>query len=142
MKINAKGIEIIKASESKHNTAYLCPASIPTIGWGHTKGVRLGDFASDNQCEKFLIEDLENAENFINKLGLKINENQFSALVSFTFNVGVGNFSKSTLLKKVKANPNDLSISNEFTKWNRGGGKVLNGLIIRRKKELDLYFTT
>jgi lysozyme len=70
-----------------------------------------------------------------------INSNQFSALVCFTYNVGIGNFLKSTLLKKVNLNPNDPTIRDEFMKWNKSGGVVLNGLTRRRKSESDLYFS-
>ena len=66
---------------------------------------------------------------------------QFDALVSFAYNVGVGNFAKSTLLKKVNANPNDPTIRSEFEKWNKANGRVLKGLVTRRKEEADLYFT-
>jgi lysozyme len=141
MKTNLKGIEIIKASESKHNNAYKCPAGIPTIGWGHTKSVRMGDYASDATCVNFLLEDLEDAEYMINSLNLNLNQNQFSALVSLVFNIGIGNFKKSTVLKKIKLNHSDPLIAIEFAKWRRGGGKVLQGLVIRRKKEIDLYFS-
>ena len=70
-----------------------------------------------------------------------ITQNQFDALVSFTYNLGATNLSKSTLLKKVNKNPNDKSIASEFMKWNRAGGKVLNGLTKRRKDEAALYFS-
>jgi lysozyme len=71
----------------------------------------------------------------------EVSENQFSALVCFAYNVGIGNLKKSTLLKKVNVNPNDETIAAEFAKWNKAGGKVLNGLVRRRKAEADLYFT-
>ena len=69
-----------------------------------------------------------------------LNSNQFSALVCFAYNVGTGNLLKSTLLKKVNANPLDPTIRDEFMKWNKGGGVVLNGLTRRREKEANLYF--
>jgi lysozyme len=70
-----------------------------------------------------------------------LNSNQFSALVCFCYNVGVGNFKKSTLLAKVNQNPSDPTIRDEFMRWNKGGGQVLNGLTRRRKAEADLYYT-
>jgi len=70
-----------------------------------------------------------------------VTENNFAALVSFTFNVGTGNLKKSTLLKKVNLNPNDPTIRSEFMKWNKGAGKVLAGLTKRRQAEADLYFS-
>ena len=70
-----------------------------------------------------------------------LNQNQFNALVSFAYNVGTGNFSSSTLLKKVNRNPDDLTIKDEFLRWNKAGGKVLNGLTNRRNEEAILYFS-
>jgi lysozyme len=69
-----------------------------------------------------------------------INQNQFDALVDFAYNCGNGNLKTSTLLKKVNANPNDPTIAVEFRKWNKGGGKVLKGLVNRREAEIELYF--
>jgi lysozyme len=72
---------------------------------------------------------------------VELSDNQFSALVSFAFNLGAGALSKSTLLKKVNANPEDESIRAEFAKWDKAGGKQLRGLTRRRKAEADLYFS-
>lgn len=140
MTTSKQGLALIAAHESLRLKAYLCPAGVPTIGYGHTKGVRMGDTITPDQADKFLREDSADAEKAVNAQDLKINQNQYDALVSFTFNVGVGNFGKSTLLKKVKANPDDPAIRNEFARWNKGGGKVLPGLTRRRKEEADLYF--
>lgn len=140
MTTSKQGLALIAAHEGLKLKAYLCPAGVPTIGYGHTKGVRMGDTITPDQADKFLREDLVDAEKAVNAQGLKINQNQYDALVSFTFNVGVGNFGKSTLLKKVKANADDPAIRNEFARWNKGGGKVLPGLTRRRKEEADLYF--
>lgn len=140
MTTSKTGLALIAAHEELKLKAYLCPAGVPTIGYGHTKGVRMGDTITPDQADKFLREDLADAEKAVNAQGLKINQNQYDALVSFTFNVGVGNFGKSTLLKKVKANADDPAIRNEFARWNKGGGKVLPGLTRRRKEEADLYF--
>ena len=73
--------------------------------------------------------------------GLPISQHQFDALLSFTFNIGTGNLARSTLLRKVKANPKDPSIRGEFSRWVHGGGKRLPGLVRRRKMEADLYFS-
>ena len=70
----------------------------------------------------------------------KVNQCQFDALVSFTYNVGIANLKKSTLLRKVNMNPNDETIRDEFMKWTKAGGKVYNGLVKRRKDEADYYF--
>lgn len=140
MKTSQQGVDLIKAHEGFRLNAYLCPAGVPTIGYGHTKDVKLGDKITSEQAEKFLIEDLVTAENEANKHNLNINQNQFDALVSFIFNVGVGNFRKSTLLKRLKANPNDTDIEVQFNRWIYGGGKILPGLVKRRKAEAELYF--
>jgi len=145
MKTSDKTIQLIKAHEKLELNAYLDACGIPTIGWGHTKGVKLGQTITKDQAVNFLREDLQTAENAVNKQGLNITQNQFDALVSFVFNVGVGNFQKSTLLRKMKANPNDPAIRYEFSRWKFGtvnGIKtVLGGLVKRRKDEADLYFS-
>lgn len=141
MRTSRKGIEFIKAHEGLRLDAYLCPAGVPTIGYGHTHGVKMGDRITEEQAEKFLIGDLAVAESEVNRYGLNINQNQFDALVSFVYNVGAGNFRSSTLLKMVKANPNDPDIAKQFSRWVYGGGKVLPGLVRRRNDEAKLYFT-
>ena len=141
MRISRTGIELIKAHEGLRLAAYICPSGVPTIGYGHTYNVKMGDRITEEQAEKFLIDDLAVAEREVNRYGLNLTQNQFDALVSFVFNVGVGNFRSSTLLKRLKANPNDPDIANQFKKWVYGGGKVLPGLVRRREEEAKLYFT-
>ena len=140
MKTSNKGIELIKQHECFRARAYKCPAGVWTIGYGHTRGVNNGDVITKEQGERFLIQDLQTAEREVNSHGLTFNQNQFDALVSFVFNVGSGNFSRSTLLRKLKVNSNDATISYEFSRWKHGGGKVLPGLVKRRKEEAELYF--
>lgn len=141
MKTSREGIDLIKKEEGFVPNAYLCPAGVWTIGYGHTRGVKQGDKISPYQGELYLREDLGIAEQAVNSQNLTINQNQFDALVSFAFNVGVAAFERSTLLKKIKQNPNDrASISAEFRKWKHGGGKVLPGLIKRRENEIAHYF--
>jgi lysozyme len=141
MRTSRKGIEFIKAHEGLRLDAYLCPAGVPTIGYGHTYNVKIGDRITEEQAEKFLIGDLIVAETEVNRYGFDLTQNQFDALVSFVFNVGAGNFRSSTLLKRLKDNPNDPDIENQFKRWVYGGGKVLQGLIRRRNEEAKLYFT-
>lgn len=135
------GIELIKKHEGFRSKAYRCSANVLTIGFGHTLNVKSTDVIDKAQAEVFLRQDVEFAEKEVNKHNLNINQNQFDALVSFVFNLGVGNFARSTLLKKIKSNPNDPAIKKEFERWIYAGGKVLNGLVRRRKEEADLYFT-
>lgn len=140
MKTSDNGIEFIKKHEGLRLKAYLCPSGKPTIGYGHTKGVKLGDVITEEEAEQLLREDLIVVENEINRHNLNLNQNQFDALVSFVYNVGIGNFRSSTLLKKIKANPNDESIANEFKRWVYSNGKRLPGLVKRREEEAELYF--
>lgn len=144
MRLSEKGIQFIASHEGLKLKAYRCPAGIPTIGYGHTKGVKMGDVISRSQAIEFLRQDVEDSEKTVNNERLRLNQNQFEALVSFTFNVGSGNFKRSTLLKKVRVNPFDSSIAFEFAKWNKarvnGVLAVLPGLTKRRKDECELYF--
>lgn len=140
MKTSHKGIELIKRHEGFRARAYKCPAGVWTIGYGHTRGVKSGDVIDKAQGERFLIQDVQIAEREVNSHGLTFNQNQFDALVSFVFNIGSGNFTRSTLLRKLKVNTNDATISYEFSRWKYAGGKVSTGLVKRRKEEAELYF--
>lgn len=141
MKTSSNALQMIAGHEGLRLEAYLCPAGVWTIGYGHTKGAKPGMTITRQRAKALLKEDLLTAENTVNRLHLKINQNQFDALVSFVFNVGSGNFLRSTLLKKIQANANDPAIAEEFNKWNRGGGRVLPGLVKRRQQEAELYFS-
>lgn len=141
MRTSQRGINLIKAHEGLRLEAYRCPAGIYTIGYGHTAGVRRGDVIDERRAEQLLAEDLKKFEVVVNRECPGVNQNQFDALVSFTFNLGETNLRKSTLLKCVKANPNNPNIRTEFLRWNKSKGEVLPGLIRRRKAEADLYFS-
>ena len=141
MKTSDKGIDLIKKYEGFRSKAYRCSANVLTIGFGHTLNVKSTDVISLDEAEYFLRQDVAFAEKEVNKHNLNINQNQFDALVSFVFNLGVGNFARSTLLRKIKSNPNDPTIRKEFERWIYAGGKVLNGLVRRRREEAELYFT-
>lgn len=146
MKLNKAGLDLKKQFEGCRLTAYLCPAKVWTIGWGNTfyadgKPVKQGDKITQAQADE-LLEIVSNqfAEGVRKLIRQPLNDNQFSALVDFAYNAGLGNLAKSTLLRKVNANPNDPTIRDEFMKWNKAGGRVLNGLTRRRKAEADLYY--
>ena len=141
MKTSHKGIDLIKEFEGLRLKAYKCPGGVWTIGYGHTAGVKPGMVISEAQAEEYLMADLIAFEKHLNGLGLALNQNQFDALVSFIYNVGTGNFSSSTLLRKVRANPLDNSIMDEFLKWVYSKGRVLPGLQRRRLAEMKLYFS-
>ena len=147
MKLTKEIKDFVKAKEGLSLTAYLCPAKVWTIGYGNTSyetgiKVKQGDKISKERAELLFNNTFENFALQVKQLVFKstLNDNQFSALVSFAYNDGIGALKSSTLLKKVKANPNDKTIANEFAKWNKGGGKVLAGLTSRRAKESDIYF--
>lgn len=141
MRTGHAGISLVKQFESLRCEAYRCPAGIWTIGYGHTAGVRRGDRIDTRKAEQLLAEDLRQFEEVVNRECPNVNQNQFDALVSFVFNIGTGNFLKSTLLKCVKANPQNVNIRYEFSRWNKANGTVLAGLARRRKAEVDLYFS-
>lgn len=141
MKTSPKGIALIKEFEGLRLKAYKCPGGVWTIGYGHTDGVRPGMVISERQAEDFLKAELIAFEKYLNDLRLAINQNQFDALISFIYNVGTGNFSSSTMLRKVKANPLDNSIMDEFLRWVYSKGRVLPGLQRRRLAEMKLYFS-
>jgi lysozyme len=148
MKLNKLGIDLMHHFEGCRLEAYLCPAKVPTIGWGNTyyeqgTPVRMGDKISQERANSlFLFIANKFADEVRKVIKTNLNENQFSALVCFAYNVGTGNLGKSTLLKKVNVNPNDATIANEFLRWNKAGGKVLAGLTRRRTAESKLYFTS
>lgn len=144
---SAQGLAIIKKHEGLRLSSYLCPAGVPTIGYGNTRypdgrKVILGEkLSSEKEATQLLLASLESYEAAVNRHLPNLNQCQFDALVSFCYNVGTGAFIKSTLLKKAKANAADPSIVDEFNKWVRGGGKVLPGLVTRRREEAKLYFS-
>lgn len=149
METSKRGIDLIKRFEGWYPKPYLDPIGIPTIGYGFTyypdtkKRVTMNDAPlTEQQGEDMLREVLKGYEQDVLRLvKAPLTQNQFDALVSFTFNLGATNLSKSTLLKKINKNPNNPTIANEFAKWRLAGGKVLPGLERRRKAESDLYFS-
>ena len=141
MNTSPKGIALIKEFEGLRLKAYKCPGGVWTIGYGHTAGVKPGMVITEAQAEEYLKADLIAFERYLNGLGLALNQNQFDALVSFIYNVGTGNFYSSTILRKVRANPQDNSIMDEFLRWVYSKGRVLPGLQRRRLAEMKLYFS-
>ena len=134
-----KAKRLIKEFEGLRLTAYLCPAGVWTIGYGHTKGVKRGMKIDQAQADRLLDIDLIDVARSIRQLvKVNINDNQEQALVSFIFNVGARAFSNSTLLRKLN-NKDYAGASSEFDKWVYAKGKKLPGLIRRRKAEKDLF---
>lgn len=145
MKLSQKGIDLIKQFEGLRLEAYLCPAKVPTIGYGATfyedgTKVKLCDKITTERAEELLKWHLETFGERVKPLIKKpLTDNQYSAILSFTYNLGIGNLKTSNLLKKVNANPNDDTIREEFLKWKFAGGKILEGLVRRRIAESKLY---
>ena len=144
-----KGIALIKEFEGFSPDAYWdATGKVWTIGFGATfymdgTKVKQGDKITLAEGVELLQRMVaEKFEKYVDQyVTSEINPYQRDALTSFTYNCGAGNLKRSTLLKKVNANPSDPTIRAEFAKWNKSGGKVLNGLVRRRKTEADLYFT-
>lgn len=140
MKTNQKGIDLIKSFEGCKLKAYKDIVGVWTIGYGHTgKDVVAGLEISQERAEELLKQDLCTFEEGVTKLVKKpIGENQFAALVSFSYNLGLGNLGKSTLLRCInKGNPKDAVP--EFLKWVKAGGVEVAGLVRRRKAESELF---
>lgn len=145
MTISDEGIELIKAFEGFRGKAYRDAVGVWTIGYGHTKSVEPDDFIDDSTATLLLRNDVQEAERtvvrFASDNGLKFNQNQFDALVSFVFNVGSGNFLASTMAIYLRQK-NFNAAAQQFGKWVKGNGnEVLPGLVTRRTKEMNLFLT-
>lgn len=148
MKISDKGLDLIKKYEGISLEPYLCPAGIPTIGYGNTRYNDGAKVTLDDKpiTEQEATEMLQYQCNTIygkcvnNNITSKTTQEQFDAMVSFTWNLGCGNFRTSTLLRKHNAKDYD-GASNEFLRWNKSGGKILRGLTRRREEERGLYLS-
>lgn len=134
------GIPLIKRFEGCRLAAYICPAGVLTIGYGHTGAdVRRGQVISQVQADTLLARDYARFEIAVRRLvHVAVTDNQLGALVSFAFNVGTGNLQKSTLLRMLNAGDR-LGAANQFKRWNRAGGRVLEGLTTRRAAERSLF---
>ena len=137
--ISNTGLVLIKNFEGLRLTAYKCPAGVPTIGYGHTKNVKMGDVITLDQANIYLLQDLKGSIFCVNEYDKIYNftQNEFDALVSFTFNCGKGNLTKLT----GKGTRSKALIGQKILAYNKAGGRVLNGLVRRRQAEHDLYFT-
>jgi len=141
MKVSKTGIKLIKTFEGLRLESYRCPAGVLTIGYGHTGNVLAKQKISEKLAEDFLKQDLIKFEKAVlSYIKIDLNQNQFDALVSFSFNVGTGAFKNSTLVKRINSgdNPNIVA-AEELPKWNKGDGKVLQGLTRRRAAEVELF---
>ena len=139
-------LEIIKQFEGCKLKAYKCPAGVWTIGWGNTvyldgSKVQEGDSITQADADVMLQKTVDGFKTQVKRIVPgTLPEGAVDALTSFAYNVGVGALQKSTLLKRIKENPMNLkAIETEFARWNKGGGKVLPGLVRRRAMEYKMY---
>ena len=139
-RISDIGLKKLKEFEGLRKEAYYDAAGVPTIGYGHTKGVRMGDVISEYWAEMFLKADLYDVEKQVDSLGLDLNQPQFDALVSFAFNLGFYKLKTSTLLKTIREGGSMRAIKKEFKKWIYAGGKIQLGLVKRRDWEAKRFF--
>ena len=139
MTTSNQGKNLIKEAEGLRLDAYRCPAGIPTIGWGHTKGVKLGQHITVQQAEDMLVEDIAPIERLLNGLKINFRQEQFDALVSWIFNFGEGKFKGSTMYKRIIANAKDEEITDQMVKWINAAGRPLLGLMKRRVAEANLF---
>ena len=139
--VNVAGISLLKEFEGLHLTPYLCPSKIWTIGYGHTRTVRAGMVITAVQAEQLLQEDLAIfSRGVTSRVKVKLNDNQFAALVCFAFNVGMGNFEASTLLILLNRGWYE-QVPAQLLRWDRANGEVLGGLARRRAAEGTLWNT-
>lgn len=139
MRISPTGISLIKRWEGFRSKAYLCPANVWTIGYGHTKTARAGQRISELQARALLMQDVQEYEKAVNRLvTVQLTQNQFDALVSFAFNVGIGALATSTLRKRLNKGQYELA-ARELDRWVHGGGRKLPGLASRRKEEKEMF---
>lgn len=139
MKTGAKGIELIKHFEGFESKAYLDIVGVLTIGYGTTKGVSKGMVITESQGEDFLKRDLAYFEDKVKKLvKVDLTQNQFDALIAWTYNLGEGNLASSTMLQKINSSKFS-EVPAQMMRWNKAGGKEVAGLTRRRWAEAQLF---
>lgn len=146
MKISDEGLRLIKSFEGYHTrlkdgscAAYLCPARVPTIGWGCTEGVKLGMVWTEAEATAALLREIAKFENAVNtSVTVEINQNEFDAMVSLAYNIGAAGFKRSSVLRRLNKG-NRAGAAQAFHLWNKGGGRILAGLVSRRAREAALF---
>jgi|TARA_B110000977_G_C10938413_1_gene439860 lysozyme len=139
MKISQEGLSLIKKFEGCELEAYKCAAGVWTIGYGSTKGVKEGDTLTEEETDNLLLHEMDEYEGYVlEAVEMPLSQHQFDAIVSWTFNLGPSNLKASTMLKVLnKGNYEDVPA--QIKRWNKAGGKVLEGLIRRREAEALLF---
>jgi lysozyme len=139
MEYSLEGLHLTESFEGCKLQAYLDSVGVPTIGYGHTAGVHLGMTCTQSQAEEWLKQDIRVAAAAVNHLVTSpLSQEEFDALTDFVFNVGQGNFAKSTLLKLLNAGDH-INAAHEFEKWAFAGGRQIAGLLRRRQAEEALF---
>ena len=139
MNLGYKGKDLLKFFEGCELVAYQDSVGVWTIGYGHTKGVTPGMTITQEEAEQMLENELSEYEGYVEKyVTTPLTQNQFDALVVWVYNLGPTNLRRSTLLKELNSG-NYTAAGNEIKRWNKAGGKVLNGLVKRREAETELF---
>ena len=139
MKMSSTGVDLIKHFQNCKLTAYQDEKGIWTIGWGHTAGVKKGDKWTQGKADNTLLNDIDEFEGYVNHyVNVPLTQNQFDALVSWTFNLGPGNLKSSTMLTKLNEKSYD-EVPSQMKRCNKAGGKVLRGLERRRNAEAAMF---
>jgi lysozyme len=139
MEISKEGLALIKKFEGYEQHAYKCPAGIWTIGYGHTKNVQSGDEWSQTHAEHMLMVELEEFCHYIDTMvKVPLEQYQYDALVAWIYNLGPTNFKESTLLKVLNQGDYE-DVPHQIKRWNKAGGRVLQGLVRRREAEALLF---
>ena len=141
MRIDEKGRKLIQGFEGLRLKAYRCPANIPTIGWGHTANVRMGDEITRDEAEDLFTQDIAKFENCVHKYAtVELSQNEFNALVSLAYNIGCNALKRSTLLKRLNVNRKE-DAADEMLRWDNAGGRKLAGLTRRRNEEREMFLS-
>ena len=140
MKVSENLMTQLMVMEGLSLEAYEDCAGVPTIGYGHTKNVQMGDRISKYLAKELLKDDVREVEQQVLDLNVAQTQGQFDALVSFTFNLGIGRLKSSTLLKVIREGGSKNAIKKEFKRWVYAGGKKLRGLELRREWEAKRFF--
>lgn len=143
--VNQEGLNLIKEFEGFRNRAYLCPANVWTIGYGNTfyqdgRKVKQGDRISEPEAEKLLKVTVQKFADQVGELiKVPVTSNQFSALLSLAYNIGVGAFARSTLLSMLNTGKSKQDVAIQFLRWDKANGRTLTGLQRRREREMELF---
>ena len=139
MKTSKEGISLLKKFEGCKLEAYLDAVDVPTIAYGRTKEVQMGDTCTQQQAEDWLEEELVEYEGYVEKaVTVPLEQNQFDALVSWTYNLGPSNLTRSSMLRVLNASDYD-NVPEQIMRWNKAGGRVLAGLVRRREAEAEMF---